>query len=68
MQDDVDLFIRFAVLRKTNIERPDIGTGTSHLQSHANLKMQLPDYLLMESQWSRRLTNINDTPECTAPA
>lgn len=56
------------VLRKTNIERPDIGTRTSHLQGHANLTIQLPDYLPMESQWSRRLTNINDTLECTVPA
>jgi hypothetical protein len=68
MQDDVDLFIRITVLRKTNIERPDKGTETSHLQGHANLTIQLPDYLPLESQRSRWLTNINDTPECTVPA
>ena len=68
MQDGVDLFIRFTVLRKTNIEPPDRGTETPHLQGHANLTIQLPDYLPLDSQRNRRLTNIDDTPECTVPA
>lgn len=58
MQDDVDRPIRFTVLRKTNIERPDIGTGTSYVPGDANLTIQLPDCLPMESQRSPRLTNI----------
>lgn len=68
MRDDVDLFIRFTVLRKTNIERPAIGAETSHLQGHANLTIQLPDSLPRESQRSRRLTMINDALECAVPA
>lgn len=67
LHDCVDLFIRFAGLRQTDIERSNIGTGGSPFQRHTNLKKQLPDDLLMESRRSRWLPNISDTVDGVPP-